>query len=168
MFKDEVSYRFARRQDLSGIVDIYNQAIANGQITGDRKPFTVEQKEEWFDRYSQNNYPFIVCELKGQIIGYGHISPYRPGRERLSGTGEITYYVDNAHFRKGVGGTLIDLLILEARDRNIQTLLAILVETNFASIQLLRKKGFKQWGELPHVFAFEDNLLNHLYFGLKL
>ena len=47
-------------------------------------------------------------------------------------------------------------------------LFAIVWEGNQASLRLLEKMGFEQWGHLSKVADFDGKEVGHLYFGLHL
>jgi phosphinothricin acetyltransferase len=47
----------------------------------------------------------------------------------------------------------------------IRHLFAIVLEGNQASLKLLEKMGFEQWGYLPRVANFDDNEVGHFYYG---
>lgn len=47
-------------------------------------------------------------------------------------------------------------------------LVAILLEWNIPSIQLLEKFGFERWGFLPEVTEFPGGLCGYLYYGRKI
>ena len=47
----------------------------------------------------------------------------------------------------------------------IRHLFAIVLENNEASLRLLTKMGFEQWGYLPRVADFDGKEIGHLYYG---
>ncbi len=160
--------RIAKYQDLEAIVNIYNQAIASGLKTADITPFTVEERKDWFQRHNPEKYPILVAEKDGMIIGYATISAYRPGREALRYTAEVSFYIDFNHHRKGIASGLMQTAIDMCPKLQIKTLFAILIETNIGSIKLLEKFGFERWGHLPKVAEFDGTEVGQFYYGLKI
>jgi L-amino acid N-acyltransferase YncA len=48
----DIVVRATERRDLSRLTDIYNYYIVNTAITFDLKPFTVEERTDWFEIHS--------------------------------------------------------------------------------------------------------------------
>ena len=70
--------RLANIDDLPKIVDIYNQAIVSKKATGDLKEFSINDRIDWFQKSSPDQYPIYVAELKNTIVGYAG-KAYREG-----------------------------------------------------------------------------------------
>jgi L-amino acid N-acyltransferase YncA len=158
--------RFATPADLPRIVEIYNQAIAARNATADTVPFIAEQRLDWFHMHSADTYPIYVCEQAGQIAGWLSVSPYR-GRPALSGTAELSYYVDYNFHNIGIGSALLAHALADAARIGKRVYIAILLEWNTASIRLLEKYGFERWGYLPEVAEFDGRLCGQYYYGKK-
>jgi len=163
-----VKIRFAENKDLPAIVDIYNQAIQSRCATGDMDEFTVVVRVEWFSQHSPESYPVYVAELDNVILGFGSLSPYRPGRRAMDKVAEISFFLDYKHHRKGIGSVLLKHMIEDCCRLGIDSLVAILLNINEASIALLKKHGFEQWGLMPGIIQFENKVCDHLYYGLWL
>ena len=160
--------RFANGNDLPFIVDIYNQAIAAKNSTADLHPFTVEQRVDWFSKFDANSYPIYVAEINNEVIGYATLSPYRNGREALRKVAEISFYLNHNAIGKGIGSALVKHVITDCARINKETLLAILLDVNTASIKLLQKFNFNEWGNLPLNSDFDGHRYHHLIYGLNL
>lgn len=162
-----MNIRIARMEDLGALVEIYNQAIAVGQKTADLTPVSVEDRKAWFEQHAPSQYPLLAAEQDGVILGYLTLSPYRPGRMALRHTAEVSYYVHFEHHRQGVASQLLREAIDLCPALQIRTLFAILIDSNQASVRLLEKFGFEQWGHLPRVAEFDGVEFGHLYYGLR-
>lgn len=160
--------RHAQWQDIETLVDIYNQAVQAGHKTADIETATVGSRRQWFNDHKPDQYPLLVAECGGQVIGYATLSPYRPGRQALRFTAEISYYVHFDYHRQGVASGLIKKFIEIAPNLNIKTLFAIILDSNKASIKLIEKFGFQKWGHLPGVADFDGTEVGHLYYGLRI
>ncbi len=158
--------RIATPADLPRIVEIYNQAIAARNATADTIPFSVESRMDWFLAHDPEAHPIFVCVTNDQVAGWLSISPYR-GRPALERTAEISYYVDNACQRQGIGSAMMRRAIEAAPRLNKHIYLAILLEWNTASQRLLEKFGFEKWGYLPEVAEFDGRLCGQFYYGKK-
>lgn len=160
------SIRLATLADLPRIVEIYNQAIAAKNATADTVPFTVEQRRDWFQIHTPDEYPLYVYEEEGRVLGWLSVSPYR-GRPALARTAEVSYYVDYACQGRGIGSALMVHALADAPRLGKKIYLAILLEWNTASRRLLEKFGFERWGYLPDVAEFDGRLCGQFYYGRR-
>lgn len=143
--------RKATKDDLPTLTEIYNQNILSGPTTAQWEPVTLEDRQTWFDQTDRNSHPVFLASENDNILGYLALSPYREGRAALAGVAEVSYFVDKDHLNRGVGSTLMTAVLERCPDLGIHSLLAILLEHNHASIALLRKYDFEQWGHLPNI-----------------
>ncbi|HSL47265.1 MAG TPA: GNAT family N-acetyltransferase [Anaerolineales bacterium] len=157
--------RLAQLDDLPAIVDIYNQSIPSRQSTGDTQPLRVEDRIMWFEEHRPEKHPIFVAEVDGQVVGWCSLSAYRPGRAAFRFTAEISYYIALVYHGQGIGTTLIEHTLAACAALQIRHLFAIVLETNRASLKLLEKMGFAQWGYLPRVADFDGKEVGHLYYG---
>ena len=157
--------RVAQLDDLPVIVDIYNQSIPSQQSTGDTQPLRVEDRLTWFEEHRRDEHPIFVAEVESQVAGWCSLSAYRPGRAALRFTAEISYYLAPAFHRQGIGTALVGHALAACPALQIRHLFAIVLEGNQASIRLLEKMGFEQWGHLPRVANFNGKEVGHLYYG---
>ena len=159
--------RLAQLDDLPAIVDIYNQSIPSKQSTGDTQPLRVEGRRTWFEEHRPSEHPIFVAEAEadGQVLGWCSLSAYRPGRAALRFTSEISYYIDFAYHRQGIATALVEQALASCPAAQIKHVFAIVLEGNQASLNLLKKMGFEQWGYLPRVADFDGREVGHHYYG---
>ena len=157
--------RLAHLDDLPTIVDIYNQSIPSQQATGDLQPVRVEDRLRWFEEHRPDEHPIFVADVDGRVAGWCSLSAYRPGRAALRFTREISYYIEPVYHRQGIGTALIEHALAECPMLQIRHLFAIVLEGNQASLKLLKKMDFEQWGYLPGVADFNGKEVGHLYYG---
>ena len=163
-----MNIRIASREDLPEIVDIFNQAIRSRNSCGFTEEVDLAERQAWFEGHDASKHPVYVALLEGRIVGYGSLSPYRPGREAMKKVAEVSFFLDFDHHSKGIGSSLLRYMIKDCNRLGIETLIAILLGTNEASIALLLKHGFKEWGRMPDIIDFGDRRCGHLYYGLRL
>ena len=163
-----MNVRLATIEDLSAIVDIYNQAIRSHSATGDMKEYLVEERTDWFKKFDSYNYPLYVAELYEEVVGYATISPYRQGREAMKQIAEISFFVDYSSHGKGIGTCLLTYVISDSKRINKNTLVAMLLDINTKSINLLKKFKFVEWGYLPGIINLDGAKCGHMIYGLKL
>lgn len=147
----EIHYRKATLDDLQSIVNIYNEIIEEGGYTADLDCYSVSQKVEWFEQISQFPYNVFVAYVDNNIVGYFYLSPWRKGRRGLDKVAEITYYLKNEFRGYGIGKEMIRRCIDEATGNGLHHLIAVLLDENVRSRNLLEKFNFKIVGHLPNV-----------------
>lgn len=160
--------RIAKEEDLPAIVDIFNQAIRSRNSCGFTDEVDLAERKAWFADHDALKHPVYTAELDGRIAGFGSMSPYRPGREAMNKVAEVSFFLDFSCHRQGIGSALLKFMIRDCHRLGFKSLIAILLGTNEASIRLLEKHGFKEWGRMPDVIDFGDRKCDHLYYGLSL
>jgi phosphinothricin acetyltransferase len=160
--------RKATFNDLEEINSIYNESIPSHRSTADTEPYTMEEREAWFRSHNPESFPVFVSVSDGKVTGYTSFSPYRPRRNALRYAAEISYYIGSEFRQKGIGTSLLGHAVSVAPDYGFRSLIAILLGHNAASIALLRKFGFEEWGRMPGIVVFDGDEYDHLYYGLRL
>lgn len=162
-----MNIRIANEHDLSQIVEIYNQAVAQKGATADLSPVSAESRLDWFVDHKPSAYPIWVAEQSDCVLGWCSLSAYRPGRMALRKTAEISYYVHEDHRRKGVASALIQHAIEQCPALKIRNLFSLLLDVNEPSVRILEKFGFAKWGHMPDVAEFDGKTYGHLIYGRK-
>jgi len=163
-----MNIRPATEKDLEAINNIYNQVIPSEMSTADMEPYTMDERIQWFNSCDRSKYPVFVAETGNDIAGYFYFSPYRPRRLALRYTAEVSYFLDEKYRQQGIGSQLMDHALKEAPSQSFKTLIAILLGHNVASIRLLEKFGFSEWGRLPGVADFHGKERDQLFYGLRI
>ncbi len=154
--------------DLEAVNDIYNQAVQSKYQTAETEFTSLEYRRSWYEEHQVAHYPIFVYEENGEVTGWISLSEYRKGRRALRYTSEVSYYIRKDKQGRGIGIKLLDYAIRKARDYNIKTLIAILLEPNTPSIRLLEKFNFQKWGDMPNVADFDGVEYNHQFYGLRI
>ena len=154
--------------DLEAVNDIYNQAVQSKYQTAETEFTSLEYRRSWYEEHQDGHYPIFVYEENGEVTGWISLSEYRKGRRALRYTSEVSYYIRKDKQGRGIGIKLLDYAIRKARDYNIKTLIAILLEPNTPSIKLLEKFNFQKWGDMPNVADFDGVEYNHQFYGLRI
>ncbi len=162
-----MNIRIAKEHDLPQIVEIYNQAVSQRGATADLTPITVESRRCWFDEHSPDSWPIWVMEDDGAILGWCSLSAYRLGRMALRHTAEISYYIHEAHRRKGIGTILIQHAIDQCPSLQVKNLFTLLLDVNTPSVRILEKFNFAKWGHMPDVAEFDGKTCGHLIYGRR-
>jgi len=163
----ELHIRIAEPADLPSIVDIYNQAVPSHRSSATTTPITVEGRKAWFLEHEANRYPIYIASAKGLVVGWCSISVYRPGRNALRFTAELSCYVDHDYQGRGVGSSLICHAMEECPKLGIKNLIGVVIDRNIASQKMLERLGFKKWGHLPRVLNFDGQECGEYYYGKR-
>jgi len=164
----KIDYRLSKKTDLPLLTEIYNQAIRTKACTCDTEELTCEDRLSWLEDHDNEKYPLYTCLVDDEIAGYIYLTPYRKGRQALDRVAEVSYYFDSKFHSKGLGSKSLAFITEEAKKRNIEILIAILLGCNKKSIGLLKKYGFEEWGRMPEFALLNGNLEDHLYLGKKI
>ena len=163
-----MNIRIAKWSDIESLIFIYNQAIETSQRTADLNLVSSEGRRSWFESHTPERHPIYIIEFEQKVIGYLTLSAYRPGREALRFTAEISIYIHFDYHQKGHASLLLQYAIKQCPKLQLKTLFAILIDSNQASIGLFKKFGFKKWGHLPDVLDFNGTEAGHFYYGLRI
>ena len=143
-----VRIREASPADLGKIREIYNYYIRSSTATFRENEYSQKEILEKFEEV-RRAYPFLVAvdETEG-ISGFAYVSRFRePSAYRLA---ETTIYLSPHSLHRGVGKTLYEELIREARKKQpeLTGLVACITLENKASIDFHGKMGFLPSGTL--------------------
>ena len=162
-----MSIRPATSGDWDSMIRIYNEAVDMRIATADTEHATLQSKQTWLASHADDRFPIFIDERDDVVAGWCSLSPYRYGRPALRGTAEISYYISEGYQRQGIAHGLVAHAISDCGRLGIETLVAILLESNVPSINLLSKFDFEEWGRLPKIAEIDGNRYDHLYMGRR-
>ncbi len=158
--------RIAKKEDLSEIINIYNESIPDRMATADTNEITTESRLEWFDEH-QGQRPLWVYEENREIMGWLSLQNFY-GRPAYQATAEISVYVKPKFKNKGIAKNLLSYALKECPKLNITTLIGFIFGHNAPSINLFSKFGFQQWGYLPKIARLDDLEKDLAIYGLRI
>ncbi len=91
------------------------------------------------------NYPYIVYEVNGLVVGYAYASKHRE-RAAYRYSADVSVYVEPSYHRQGIGKALYEKLFGLLRDQGIYTVCAGVTIPNDSSIGLHKSLGFTEVG----------------------
>jgi L-amino acid N-acyltransferase len=151
--------RIATYDDVSVILDIYNDAVLHSTATFDTTPQTLEERQQWFHEHNPASFP-VVCLVNGDdILGWGSLSPFRP-RYAYRFSVEFSIYLATEHCGKGYGRQMLTYLITQAQEIGYHSLIGCIESSNIPSLELAYALGFTNAGELTEVGYKFDRWLN--------
>lgn len=140
-----VTIRTATANDLMTILDIINYSILHTTANYNYDIQSIEVQKQWFADKKSKNFPVIVAESNGAVIGYG---TYGTFREKIGYqyTVEHSVYVAENFIGKGIGKLLLTELILLAKSQGYHTMIGAIDADNSGSIAFHKKFGFIENG----------------------
>lgn len=163
----KISLRPYQTEDTQAIVAIINYNILNSTALYDYNIRSYEQQKNILEEKINKNFPVIVAELDGKVVGFGMYSEFR-FREAYKFTVEHSVYVDNEYHGKGIGKVLLQELIRIAKAQNLHTMIAVIDAENESSVEFHEKFGFKIVGVIKESGYKFDRWLHSVFMQLIL
>jgi phosphinothricin acetyltransferase len=162
-----INIRPYKTDDTQAILDIVNHNILHSTSLYDYNIRSYEQQKTILEEKINKNFPVIVAELDGIVVGFGMYSEFR-FREAYQFTVEHSVYVSEDFHGNGVGKQLLQELINLARKQKIHTMIGVIDSKNQSSVVFHEKFGFKTVGIIKESgYKFDrwlDSVLMQLLF----
>ena len=163
----KITLRAYKIEDTQAILDIINFNILNSTALYDYNIRTLEQQQNILNDKIGKNFPVIVAELDGTVIGFGMYSEFR-FREAYKFTIEHSVYVSENHHGQGIGKLLLQELIQLAKNQKLHTMIAVIDAENQSSVEFHEKFGFKTVGIIKESGYKFDRWLHSVFMQLIL
>ncbi len=131
-------------EDSVQVIDVFNHYIQNSFSAYSEESISYDAINIF--KEMTKGYPFYIIEANlKKIVGFAFLRPYNR-LEVFKRVAEATYFILPEHTRKGLGKKLLDMIIKDAREIGIDSLLASISSLNETSIQFHYQNGFHQCG----------------------
>lgn len=134
--------RKADPRDAEALQAIYAPYVQETAITFETEVPTVVAFAERIEK-TLENYPYLVAEEDGQVLGYAYASSYY-ARAAYDWTVELSVYISKDARGRGLGSLLYQHLEDELTLRGFKNFLACIALPNPASLVLHKKRGYQQ------------------------
>jgi phosphinothricin acetyltransferase len=141
--------RIAEPSDAAGILAIYAPYCDSSTVSFEIAAPTEVQMAERITTITAG-YPWLVCEMDGQLAGYVYAARHRE-RAAYRWTVEVAVYVAPNRRRRGVGRALYTSLFAILAEQNYFKAYAGITLPNVESIGLHESVGFTPIGTYPAV-----------------
>jgi L-amino acid N-acyltransferase YncA len=158
--------RPATRNDAAAICDIYNHYVLNTVISFETEAVSVDEMAARIEE-TLTQFPWLVYEVEGRIIGYAYASKWRL-RRAYQHSVEGSIYLVQDYAGRGVGTLLYQTLINELTKQNVHAVLGGIALPNSGSVALHEKLGFVKVAHLPQIGRKFDQWLDVGYWQLIL
>ena len=137
-----------REQHAGAILEILNDAIAHSTALYDYKPRTTQSMEGWFAAKAAGRFPVIgAVGDDGTLLGFASYGSFR-AFPAYKYSVEHSVYVHKDHRGHGLGLTLMQRLIDEARAQQLHVMVGGIDAANAGSIALHERLGFVHAGTI--------------------
>lgn len=138
-----MTVRFAQPGDSPALLAIYAQYIAT-PVTFE---YALPTEAEFAGRIARiaRDYPYLVCEENGRIIGYAYAHRHME-REAYQWNAELSVYLDQEFTSRGLGKRLYHILMEMLKLQGIRTVYGGVTLPNAGSEALHGVMGFQALG----------------------
>lgn len=154
--------RMIQKNDIKRVLDIYAPYILNTTITYEYEVPSIESFTKRVENITKQ-YPYLVCECDGLVIGYAYASDYHT-RTAFSWDCELSIYLDSNYSNRGIGRKLYATLIDFVTKQGYYNAYGVVSFPNDNSEKLHNSFGFKSVGVHKNVgFKFDKWLSLNYY-----
>jgi phosphinothricin acetyltransferase len=136
--------RLATPHDAAGVQAIYAPVVRETAISFELEPPTVGIMEKRIAEVVERM-PWLVCEYRGEVLGYAYASPHRV-RAAYQWSVDVSVYIDAKARRSGVGQGLYRSLFALLTLQGFYQAYAGITLPNPASVGLHEALGFEPVG----------------------
>jgi len=135
--------RDADREDLPGILAIYNVVIATSTAVYSETPSTLDDRIGWWQTRIEQGYPVLVAADATGVVGFASFGDFRawPGYRF---TVEHSVHVRADRRGEGIGTALVSAVVRGASHLGKHVMIAGIDAENAASIRLHERLGFER------------------------
>jgi len=138
--------RPVRVEDATALAAIYNPYIRETVITFEEEVISADEMASRIAKVTAD-YPWLVWEEDGTVIGYAYGSTWRT-RHAYRFTTETTIYLAPEGQGKGLGRRLYEALLVDLKARGFHSALGGIALPNGPSVRLHEALGFQKVGHM--------------------
>lgn len=117
---NNIQIRTASSDDAKALLEIYTPYVEKTAITFEYDIPTLQEFENRINR-TLKNYPYLVAEQNGELLGYAYTGPF-VGRAAYGWSAEVSIYLKKTKRKMGIGRRLYDALEQISKAQNILNL----------------------------------------------
>ncbi|WP_223280290.1 arsinothricin resistance N-acetyltransferase ArsN1 family B [Nostoc sp. PA-18-2419] len=145
----KLTIRLADENDASQMLLIYAPIVQETTISFELEPPSETEFQNRIKNYQQQM-PWLVCEINGELAGYAYANPYRT-RAAYQWSVESSVYVAENHRRKGVAKALYTALFKLLQLQGFYNVVAAIALPNQPSVAVHEAVGFVPVGVFHRV-----------------
>ena len=159
--------RDVKHEDMEEIASIYNHYISNSVATFEESEISSSEIEERVLKVKDSGNHWIVALENHTVFGYAYSTKWN-NRAAYSKTVEVSVYLSNSYFKKGVGTKLYKELFRRLQENQIHVVIGGITLPNPASVALHEKFGMEKVAHFSEVGFKFGNWLDVGYWQVKL
>lgn len=132
--------RIAEKEDASAMLAIYAPYVLHTTVSSEYVPPSLEEFSERMHTF-QKNLPWIVCEIDGEVVGYGYASPHRT-RAAYQWSVETSIYVSDQWHRHGIANAIYSALFELLTIQGYYNIYVGITSPNERSMKFHKAMGF--------------------------
>ncbi|MBP0596609.1 N-acetyltransferase [Herbaspirillum sp. LeCh32-8] len=141
--------RPATAADAAAICAIYNHYVEHTAISFETEPLS-EQAMAARILDVQSQYPWLVYEDEGMLLGYAYASKWKP-RAAYAQSVESSVYLHRDAAGRGIGKQLYARLFAQLKPLGVHLVIGGIAQPNEASVALHERMGFVKVGQFNEV-----------------
>jgi len=157
-----MSIQDARLDDLPGILQIYNEVIANSTAVYYEAPVTLDDRQRWFHDKHKLGYPVLVTRDERGVSGFASFGDFRAW-PCYRHTVEHSVHVRADCRGQGIGRALVGAVLEQAAALGKHVMVAGIDADKVASIGLHEKLGFERVAHFKQVGRKFDRWLDLVF-----
>jgi len=154
--------RDAVEADLPGVLEIYNEVIANSTAIYAEDPSSLEDRLTWFRARREQQYPVLVAVQQEEVLGFTSFGDFRAW-PCYGYTVEHSVHVRVDQRGRGLGRHLLQALIPRAEALGKHVLIAGIDADNAPSLRLHQSMGFEKVAHFREVGRKFDRWLDLVF-----
>lgn len=135
--------------DAAAVLGVYSPYVLGASSTFEYDVPTLEEFTARIEKISAK-YPYLVCEIDGQIVGYAYGSTHRE-RAGYRWCAEATVYLNEAYHRRGIARALYTALFTLMKEQGYYSIFVSILSTNDSSVAFHRSMGFEDIGTFRNI-----------------
>ncbi len=157
-------------EDALAITNVSNQVIRETPFLSRTENDTPDKEENTRDYvddcFSSENEAFLVAELDGEIVGFGHLDG-NGSRLKFLHRCSIDLSILKQFCGIGIGKVMMQSLIQLASKGGYEQIELNVIENNINAVGLYKSLGFDIYGREPHAMEFADGTYGDFLFMVK-
>ncbi len=141
--------RFATREDIPRILEIYSPYVEHTTVSFEYTPPTLAEFTARFEKITRQ-FPWLVYVHDGVVYGYAYASwPFT--RAAYLWSAECSVYLAPQAQGRGVGRALYAVIEALLRQQGVRQLYAVVTSENEGSLAFHRAVGFEEVARMPGI-----------------
>lgn len=135
--------------DAAAVLGVYSPYVLGASSTFEYDVPTLDDFTARIEKISAQ-YPYLVCEVDGQIVGYAYGSTHRE-RAGYRWCAEATVYLNETYHRRGIARVLYTALFTLMKEQGYHSIYVSILSTNESSVAFHRSMGFEDIGTFRNI-----------------